>query len=186
MHDTALTWAPYPRPHKQPSIFELFCDGLRGRFAGTASCLSAGSFHSVFLDTSGTVLTCGSAGTDDADEDESAMLGHGDLREMVRPTAVKQDRVMEPAPRFVAVAASPMCTLAIAETGEVYSCGSGASGTLGHGGVADKRTLSRISILKHSLVVADPIVAVACGLQHCLALSQHGVVRSWGRGDTGA
>jgi len=119
------------------------------------------------------------------------MLGQGQARaEVAKPEVVSPATSpiwTESDKRFVAVAAGPHCTLAVSDIGEVFSCGRGESlGRSASGGDEDGHTLSCIGMLQRSFVVADPIVAVACGVQHCLCLSERGVVRSWGVGIEGA
>ena len=202
MHDSALTWRPCPgRVAMSPAgASELLCNALRHCFR-RSQVLAAARSHSVFLSPTGRVLTCGSSSRtappddddDDDDDDEpcSAMLGQGQAR-----TEVAKPEVVSPATspiwpesdkRFIAVAAGPTCTLAVSDIGEVFSCGWGESlGRSASGGDEDGHILSCIGMLQRSFVVADPIVAVACGVQHCLCLSERGVVRSWGVGIEGA
>ena len=199
----ALTWSPYPDVimHSPPDVHELLCDALRHHFSHP-HLLCAARAHSVFLSPTGAVLTCGGgtvAGTDESDV--GASLGHGPACTiMAKPEAacpIGVDGVPMTDCRFIAVAAGPFCTVAISEVGDVFSCGSSRNECLqlGRGRRADEEadeevdgcesTLQCIGILQRS-TVSDPIVAVACGLEHCLCLSERGVVRSWGVGIDGA
>ena len=205
IYDPALDWPPYPHiTSSLPGASELLCDAVR-RSMSQPQFLSAARTHSVFLAPNGEVLTCGGLPVDDEESDvgeegegsDEALpfLGHGPgCSKAVRPKAICPVGMHgEPVPhiRFVAVAGGPSCTLAISELGEVYSCGSSRNSgvLLGHGrrSVVDllrcgmESSLRLISTLQH-----DPVVAVACGLEHCLCLSESGIVRSWGVGIDGA
>ena len=197
--EPSLRWLPVPglRPAAPTDrLYELLCLAVHGSVGGSAHLFGAGRTHSVFLNAAGAVLTCGSSYGDQDDEDEdelqegAAMLGHGRRTAMETPNAVvAADFDGEPAPatRFVAVAAGAQCTLAISEAGEVFSCGASLHGQLGRSATHDdEHSLRCVGALQRRLVAADPIVAVACGLHHCLALSACGVVRSWGTGYEGA
>ena len=207
--DTAMPFPPHPfRPRAKGSALEMLCEALRSSSAGASPIICAGRTHTAFIDSAGRLLTCG--GADNISDDEfnewsqSAMLGLGDRASAPRPTPVP----MKEPRTFVAAAVGPSCTLAVASTGEVYVCGSGDRDQLGCESKRDVRLLQPIPAFESyeddgTGVMAeaaaamrgepavrgrarDPIVAVACGRDHCLALSGAGAVSSWGVGIEGA
>ncbi|GMH39002.1 hypothetical protein BSKO_06900 [Bryopsis sp. KO-2023] len=83
--------------------------------------------------------------------------------------------------RVVSVAAGSNHTLVITETGELWTCGRGRRGQLGHGNFIDSFRLSRVDALKGGL----RIVSAAAGTSHSLALAADGSLYSWGGGEYG-
>lgn len=78
------------------------------------------------------------------------------------------------------IAAGAHHCLAMTNTGEVYSWGSGEDGRLGHGDIRDRSMPRKIAaLLKHG------IVDISCGGAHTLFLSNAGVVFACGRGKNG-
>ena len=195
LHEPALVWPPWPGASMSKlSAQELLCDAVRHQFSGASLVLGAGRAHSVFLNADGLVLTSGGNRavrltdqevSDEDDEDErldmAAALGHAGRSSVERPTIVSHplsaEWRTEPSKRFVGVAVGPKSTLAISDLGEVYSCG---------GQSREGDVLRCIRIRPHDGALADPIVSVACGMHHCMALSERGVVRTWGKGIEGA
>ena len=185
--DSAMPCPPHPfHPRATGTALERLCEELRCSFGGASPLICAGRTHSAFIDSAGRLLTCG--GGDSLSDDEfnewsqSAMLGLGEKTSAPRPTPVP----MKEPRAFVAAAVGPSCTLAVAKTGQVYVCGSGTRGQLGCDSKRDVRLLQPIPAFDSAAVSRDPIVAVACGHDHCLALSGAGAVSSWGVGIEGA
>jgi alpha-tubulin suppressor-like RCC1 family protein len=80
---------------------------------------------------------------------------------VLQPTLVEV--VADPSPHFVKVACGGMHTLALDQSGRVWSCGANGSGQLGRStpaGTHDWR-LALVDILPHGIVVVD-IIAVSC------------------------
>ncbi|KAJ6227803.1 regulator of chromosome condensation protein [Anaeramoeba flamelloides] len=65
-------------------------------------------------------------------------------------------------------------------TFQVYTCGNGYSGQLGHGLLESSPTPKRVDALMNK-----KIRQIACGAYHTLALTIEGEVYSWGRGQDG-
>ena len=82
--------------------------------------------------------------------------------------------------RVLAIAAGGVHSLALSEGGEVYSCGLGYFGQLGHGDTAKQRTPRPIAVLQ-----GVRVGAVAAGGRHSLAVSTAGRLYSFGRGAAG-
>jgi len=135
--------------------------------------LAVGHEHSMFVDTQGRLLTCGS------DSRVEPVLGHAmnpaaDLnipREIGPPTPVPpmQDR------RIVSVATSHSHCLALSADGEVYSWGSGRVGELGYGNAGIRAVPIRIESL-------SSIERIAVG-RNCTsaAVDEKGRLFTWGR-----
>jgi alpha-tubulin suppressor-like RCC1 family protein len=83
--------------------------------------------------------------------------------------------------RVAAVAAGWQHSLALSETGEVYSFGNGAYGQLGHGDQEDQHTPRPIAALQGMRVGI-----IAAGDQHSLVVSTAGRLYSFGHGGQGA
>ena len=87
-------------------------------------------------------------------------------------------------PRIVAVAAGGSLSLALDESGNVWSWGSGA---LGDGtAIGQPTTLGRAAPAKIiDRAGSTPVVAIAAGPEHALALTSDGTVLAWGRNTNG-
>lgn len=84
---------------------------------------------------------------------------------------------------IVAIAAGRTFSLALSNTGKVYSWGSGSNGKLGNGSTSFKPSPSLIS---RGEMPNDYVVkTIACGAEHCLALLENGHVYAWGSGENG-
>jgi alpha-tubulin suppressor-like RCC1 family protein len=66
--------------------------------------------------------------------------------------------------------------------GELHTCGAGASNVLGHGSTASEHSLRRVAGSPGSSFASFPLVDVACGSFHTLAVTVAGEVYSWGWG----
>jgi hypothetical protein len=83
------------------------------------------------------------------------------------------------ADRFlVKIASLSTHSVAVTETGELYTWGNGDKSRLGHGGTAKEYSPRIVTALTGKAPVKD----VACGLGHTLALLANGQVYSWGNG----
>ncbi|PNH12742.1 putative E3 ubiquitin-protein ligase [Tetrabaena socialis] len=82
--------------------------------------------------------------------------------------------------RIVSIAAGANHTLAIAETGALWSCGRGKQGQLGLGAIADNPRLTRIPTLE-----GVRVVSASAGITHSLALAADGSLFTWGDGRYG-
>jgi len=148
-------------------------EGLVRRFT-PARVSSAGTFHVAVVDKAGMLLTCGQ---DDAGG-RDGILGHGEgVNKLPSPTAV-------PALYHVtiqSVSAGDAHTLALAESGAVYSFGVGLGGRLGHGDEATAREPKLVEAL-----AASRASSISAGGSHSLVLLADGTVHSFGAGYSGA
>eukprot|EP01043_Picozoa_sp_COSAG02_P027108 COSAG02_NODE_1583_length_11821_cov_31.279389_5_plen_765_part_00 len=79
-------------------------------------------------------------------------------------------------------------TLAISQTGDVYSWGYGERGQLGHGqedDVSAQRSPRHIVALREKVDIYGRVTQVACGEAHVLALTENASVIAWGESGMG-
>jgi hypothetical protein len=82
--------------------------------------------------------------------------------------------------RIVSVSCGANHTLAISETGQLWSCGRGRHGQLGHGHFHDEGLLMLVETIRH-----ERIVSVAAGRAHSVALAADGKIFTWGDASKG-
>ncbi|KAG8461619.1 hypothetical protein KFE25_001223 [Diacronema lutheri] len=139
--------------------------------AGALRELAFGKEHVLALTAEGEVLTFGKGGW--------GQLGHASMSDAPEPRLVRKlaDR------RVARVAAGALHSLALAESGDVYSWGRGFEGQLGHGDGLDEAVLSPRCIA--GLRAAGRVVAISAGSMHSAALGADGRVWAWGDGTSG-
>lgn len=127
--------------------------------------VAAGSSHTAGISRHGELFSWGLA--------SSGELGHGGWT----PIEVSVPRLVTSLARtrVVSVAAGANHTLAISEAGQLWSCGRGRHGQLGHGHLHDEGVLRLVEALAGELVVS-----AAAGRAHSVALAADGKVFSWG------
>lgn len=101
-------------------------------------------------------------------------LGLGDRNSAGRPAVVETFRST---PAIVDIALGAHHTVALADNGSVYAWGFSGDGRLGHGYFGDEVIPKLMEILAE-----HRIVQVACGELHSAALSDKGIVFTWGVG----
>nr|XP_023654904.1 probable E3 ubiquitin-protein ligase HERC6 isoform X1 [Paramormyrops kingsleyae] len=157
--------------------------GLRLQGAGTAVAVpreladfpeqvtqvAAGESHTLILSNSGKIWTCG--------RNSSGQLGR---RKGTNNVPVALDRPES----AVGVASGQEHCLALCKSGEVLAWGRGSEGQLGTGRF-DKQLKPRIIRLTMSSSMPTPVIQVACGKYHSLALTKEGEMFSWGRNSYG-
>ena len=131
--------------------------------------ISAGFFHSLFLDDNGKVYSCGYGGY--------GQLGHGNITSCNFPTPIDALAYSN----IVAISAGNQHSLFLAKNGNVYSCGRYTYDQLGRT-VEDYNYNIPIQITE--TIGNSNIVAISAGSFHSLFLAENGNVYSCGTGGT--
>ena len=99
-----------------------------------------------------------------------SQLGHGDQEEQLLPKRVEalQERVCS-------VAAGQHYSLAITQSGALYSWGFGGNGQLGHGDDGHQ-------LLPRQVAGLQGVCYVAAGAAHTVAIAKDGTAHGWGSG----
>lgn len=134
--------------------------------------IAAGQSHSVALLSDGTMVAWGT--------NSSGQLGTGNTTLSALPVAVLSNGALAGI-RFVAIAAGASHTLALSSDGRVFSWGSNQSGQLGRG----SGTSTPAAITGGGMLEGQPVIAIAAGASHSLALASNGRVFAWGSGTNG-
>lgn len=127
--------------------------------------VAAGSSHSASISRRGELYTWGLA--------SSGELGHGGWTPI--EVAVPRMILTLNRTRIVSVCAGANHTLAISESGQLWSCGRGRHGQLGHGHFHDEGVLTLVESVQH-----ERIVSAAAGKAHSVALAADGKMFTWG------
>ena len=99
------------------------------------------------------------------------VLGHGDDER-----DVELPRLVSAAPRLKQIACGELHCVGLATDGGVFTWGCGLMGALGHGELGTCHVPTPVVALRK----AGPMIEVAAGRSHSLALSASGDVYSWG------
>ena len=104
-----------------------------------------------------------------------------DLDERTEPTRIHPRAFDDLAVEMVAAGFAHAA--AVTKDGGVWTWGSGSEGQLGQGHFSDMLEPARVGFDK--AFDACPVVVVACGGAHTLAVTREGVLWSWGLGENG-
>ncbi len=128
--------------------------------------VACGQEHSLLRDDNGMVYSCGEFG--------SGRLGVGPCEDYLlsprRITANLEDE------SIVKIVAGSVHSMALTNSGVVYSWGFGEAGALGHGDLMDRNEPKRIALLQDSRFIVD----IGCGSYHSVAVDRKGKVWCWG------
>lgn len=132
--------------------------------------VSAGSNHSLALDEYGNVWAWG--------RNNWGQLG--DNSNVTRYTPVRTDNSLM-SYKIVAISAGQYHSMALDETGDVWTWGSNNSGQLGD----NTNTERYVPVKSDKSLMSDKIVTISAGDIHSLALDKNGDVWAWGRNYSG-
>jgi len=130
--------------------------------------VAAGAYHTVAPSADGALWSWGRG--------YEGQLGHGDTERRRSPAKLGME-VFGGSP-VVMAACGFGHTLVLTAVGEVFSCGSGGYGQLGHGDVSRQPLFRRVAALCAATMIA-------AGEAHSLAVSSEGEVWAWGNGRSG-
>lgn len=130
--------------------------------------VSCGYLTTAWVSVGGALFTAGSG--------QHGQLGHSILQDEFRPKRVEALNQKN----IVKAICGTAHTVAIDDTGALYTWGKGALGRLGHGDSEDQLLPKLVSALANKSVLD-----VACGHAHTVALTKEGQVYSWGNVDHG-
>jgi len=160
---------------------------VRGRGKSQPCEVATGGYHTVFLMSDGTVTSCGSS--------VFGQTGQGTRLPSETPTAMR----IPPGHRIASIHVGADFTVLRTHDGRLLACGLNQDGRLG---ISDPRcadmcregdavmTPDRDCIVMVPAAVdgipsGAPVMSVACGRGHTLALLETGEVLAWGRGEEG-
>ncbi|KAH3744576.1 ADPribosylation factor subfamily protein [Pelomyxa schiedti] len=130
--------------------------------------ISAGALHTLVVFKNGELHAIGS--------NEMGQLGVGDCKERFEFTGC----IFEPGVRITFVAAGGKHSLAVSDTGQLYSWGSGIQGQLGHGDECSHATPQVVSYFN-----GTRLTRVACGDKHSLVTTDTGLLFTFGENKRG-
>jgi alpha-tubulin suppressor-like RCC1 family protein/uncharacterized protein YkwD len=126
--------------------------------------IAAGYFHNLALLSDGSVMAWGANST--------GKLGNGTTTDQASPVPVPNLRDV------VAISAGGDHSLALKSDGSVWAWGENSSGQLGDQTLIPKFTPVQVKMPEQ--LMFSPVVAIAAGGAHSLALEQNGQVWAWG------
>jgi alpha-tubulin suppressor-like RCC1 family protein len=129
--------------------------------------VSAGAYHALARKSDGTVWSWG------AGVNSYGQLGRGGLPGLPSPVTTL------PAGTYDAVAAGGDFSLALRNDGTVWAWGANNQGQLGDGTILPRAGAGQVTGL------SLPIIAIAAGYEHAMALANDGTVYTWGIGQDG-
>ncbi|XP_032805642.1 putative E3 ubiquitin-protein ligase HERC4 isoform X1 [Petromyzon marinus] len=146
---------------KEPRRCTFFAGSSGGRAAGLRA-VACGRRHTLFLMEDATVYSCGC--------NDLGQLGHDKTRKKLEQVSSLDTQTI------LAVACGDSHTLALNDKGQLFAWGQASEGQLGLPG-----TDEIVRVPRHVKTLAEvPIVQVACGYHHSLALAKDGRLFTWG------
>ncbi|KAJ1305889.1 hypothetical protein OPQ81_010609 [Rhizoctonia solani] len=178
----------YPRPRMQKFFKTASEEGKLGGEGAGVETLAAGGLHTLAVDEAGKVWTWGT--NDDGalgrmvegpDPEDPTKAIDSDLAEST-PTVLKT--LVDEGFRAVSVAAGNNVSLALGTDGQLRAWGSFRSneGAFGFDGKPGSPRIQYLPTVLEQLT-RDVFVQIACGGDHCLALTDTGYVYVWGTGE---
>ena len=138
--------------------------------------IAAGADHSLALDSGGALYAWGS--------NAYGQLGNGTTTNSSVPVAVKIAGTPLAGKTIVQIAAGANHNMVLASDGTVYTWGWNYHGQLGNNTKTNSNTIVALQTIG-TPIAGKKIVKIAAGQGHSLALTDDGMVYTWGRNDTG-
>ena len=138
--------------------------------------IAAGADHSLALDSDGALYAWGS--------NAYGQLGNGTTTNSSVPVAVKIAGTPLAGKTIVQIAASANHNMVLTSDGAVYTWGWNYHGQLGNNTKTNSNTIVAVQTIS-TPIAGKKIVKIAAGQGHSLALTDDGMVYTWGRNDTG-
>jgi alpha-tubulin suppressor-like RCC1 family protein len=133
---------------------------------GTHQSVAAGQYHSVRLNSDGTVMTWGS--------NQYGQLGNGTNTDSTRPVGVTGIN------NAISIASGMSHSLALIEDGTVRAWGHNNYGQLGDGTTTDRNGPVQVLDPGDPTGFLTDVIAIAAGDDHSLALKKDGALFAWG------
>ena len=142
--------------------------------------ISAGSYHSVAVNSNGDVYSWGWNG--------QGQLGNGTTTDSNLPVEVKVEGTPMAGKKIVHVSTGGNfykgSSLALSSEGKVYSWGANDQGQLGNGTTTDSNLPVEVKV-EGTPMAGKKIVQTAIGVTHSMALDSEGNIYAWGWGGEG-
>ncbi|VDI38896.1 E3 ubiquitin-protein ligase HERC4 [Mytilus galloprovincialis] len=129
--------------------------------------ISCSEGHTLIVTSNGSCYACGC--------NDYGQIGHDSANKLGKVSSLNNQKVMS-------VVAGSQHSLALTEAGEVFSWGDNSCGQLGRGKV-DENQAKQPKVIK--TLVTYHIIQICSGNNHSLALSNDGIVFSWGANNYG-
>ena len=142
-------------------------------FCGAAAAtVAAGAVHTIVATTEGDLWTWGRG--------KYGRLGHGDQDDRLVPAILTRDKL--DGSKAVLAAVGFNHSLVLTARGALWAWGDGCSGRLG---VGDRNPRLAPALVGAEETFGSKVVVAACGSAHSLAVTEEGLLFSWGYGADG-